>query len=353
MNEFFWKNKKVFITGHTGFKGGWLSLWLQSLGSQVKGYALKPKESNSLFYCADVSQGIASEFGDIRDYQKLKNSIDSFQPDIVFHLASQPIVRLSYVDPVETYSTNVMGAVHLFESIKNIKSVKAVINITSDKCYENKEWSWGYRENDRLGGYDPYSNSKGCSELVTDCYRKSFFNGLSNHCAIASARAGNIIGGGDWSKDRVIPDAMLSFYRNKPLEIRSPKSIRPWQYILDALFGYLILAEKLYEHQQEFAEAWNFGSNDNDAKSVDYLIEQLSRLWGQASWCVSEKEHPYEATYLKLDCSKAKKRLNWSPLFNLETSLSKTVSWYRSYFEQENIRQITLNEINAYSQNFK
>jgi CDP-glucose 4,6-dehydratase len=352
MNHIFWKDKKVFITGHTGFKGSWLSLWLQEMGASVKGYALPAPTTPSLFETASVGIGMSSEEGDIRDFEKLKKSIKAFEPEIVFHMAAQPLVRLSYDEPMETYSTNVMGTVHLLEAVKQVGGVKAIVNVTSDKCYENREWVWGYREDEAMGGYDPYSNSKGCAELVAASYRQSFFNRDKYHehgCALASARAGNVIGGGDWADDRLIPDMLNAFSNEKAVEIRSPHAIRPWQHVLEPLSGYITIAEHLYKQGSSFSEAWNFGPREEDEKPVQWIVERLTEQWaGNASWYLSEGEHPHEAHYLKLDCSKAKKRLNWQPVWNLEQTLQRIVVWQKAWLEGNDMKQHTLNEIKEY-----
>lgn len=352
MNPSFWKDKKVFMTGHTGFKGSWLSLWLQEMGAIVKGYSLTAPTSPSLFEEAKVGFNMSSEEGDIRNFLHLRESISVFQPEIVFHMAAQPLVRLSYDDPMETYSTNVMGTVYLLEAVKQVGGVKAVVNITSDKCYENREWVWGYREDEAMGGYDPYSNSKGCAELVASSYRQSFFNKnkyKEHGCALASVRAGNVIGGGDWADDRLIPDMLKAFANETPVEIRSPNAIRPWQHVLEPLSGYITIAEYLYENGPDFAEAWNFGPREEDAKPVQWIVEKLVEQWGdKASWYLSEGEHPHEAHYLKLDCSKAKMRLDWQPVWNLEETLGRIVRWHKAWIDGQDIKQYTIIEIKEY-----
>ncbi|MDO6764795.1 CDP-glucose 4,6-dehydratase [Agarivorans sp. 1_MG-2023] len=352
MNPIFWQGKKVFVTGHTGFKGGWLCLWLQEMGAVVKGYALAAPTNPSLFEEARVAEGMESEEGDIRDFSRLSKSILDFKPEIVIHMAAQPLVRLSYEIPMETYSTNVMGTVHLLEAVRQVGGIKAVVNVTSDKCYENREWVWGYREEEAMGGYDPYSNSKGCAELVASSYRLSFFNkaNYAEHgCALASARAGNVIGGGDWADDRLIPDMLNAFSNNKSVEIRSPYAIRPWQHVLEPLSGYLSIAEHLYEQGCDFAEGWNFGPRDDDAKPVDWIVNQLVSNWGEdASWTLSEGEHPHEAHYLKLDCSKAKMRLGWRAVWGLEFTLTKIVDWQKAWLNESDMKQYTVNEIKEY-----
>lgn len=352
MNPAFWQGKRVFITGHTGFKGGWLSLWLQEMGAIVKGYSLSAPTTPSLFEEAKVWAGMNTEEGDIRDFAHLRQSMYEFKPEIVFHMAAQPLVRLSYHQPMETYSTNVMGTVYLLEAVKQIGGVKAVVNITSDKCYENREWVWGYREDEPMGGYDPYSNSKGCAELVASAYRQSFFNKekyTQHGCALASVRAGNVIGGGDWAEDRLIPDMLKAFSQGQSVEIRSPHAIRPWQHVLEPLSGYIAIAEKLYIDGPDYAEGWNFGPKDEDAKPVEWIVNRLSEYWGNgAQWHLSAGEHPHEAHYLKLDCSKAKMRLNWQPVWDLDTTLEKIVAWQKAWLAKEDMHQYTINEIKQY-----
>ena len=348
----FWQGKKVFLTGHTGFKGGWLSLWLQQLGAEVTGYALQPPTKPSLFGVANVAQGMKSVIGDIRDGQALANAMRDAAPSIVIHMAAQPLVRYSYLDPVETYSTNVMGTVHLLEAVRQSPSVRAVVNVTSDKCYDNKEWVWGYRENEPMGGYDPYSNSKGCAELVTAAYRSSFFNPKKydeHQVALASGRAGNVIGGGDWAEDRLIPDILSAISAGSPVVIRNPHAIRPWQHVLEPLSGYLLLAQHLYEQGITFAEGWNFGPREEDAKPVEWIVGQLTNLWGDgASWQLDPGNHPHEAHYLKLDCAKARSRLAWQPRWDLAHTLEIIVAWQRAYLKKADMRQITLNQISQY-----
>lgn len=348
VNTGFWKGKKVFLTGHTGFKGSWLSLWLQSMGSSLKGYALQPPTQPSLFEVAKVGAGMESEIGDIRDLEKLKQSLSDFQPDIVLHMAAQPLVRDSYIDPIETYSTNVMGTANLLEAIRPLDKVKAVISVTTDKCYENKEWPWGYRENEPMGGYDPYSSSKGCAELVTAAYRRSFFN-QEDSPAIASARAGNVIGGGDWAKDRLIPDVLRAFDQNEAVIIRNPMATRPWQHVLEPLSGYLMLTEKLYVEGNAYAEGWNFGPKDEDCKSVEWMLNTIIDHWDQpALWQLDQNANPHEATFLKLDCSKAAFRLKWEPRWHVKTAIEKVVNWHLAWKAGDNMQQYCLNEIKTY-----
>ncbi|MFZ4077638.1 MAG: CDP-glucose 4,6-dehydratase [Legionellaceae bacterium] len=304
INQSFWKNKRVFVSGHTGFKGSWLSLWLHSLGASVQGYALNRPTDPSLFDVVGLEKTLRSEQGDIRDFEHLSACLRAFKPEIVFHLAAQPLVRPSYVNPMETYTTNVIGTVSLFEAVRAVGGVKALVNVTSDKCYENKEWLWGYRENEPMGGFDPYSNSKGCVELVTASYQQSFFNEAAG-CALASARAGNVIGGGDWAADRLIPDILRTFSQEQTLSVRHPQAIRPWQHVLEPLSGYMMLAEKLYTEGLAYAQAWNFGPEDRDARPVHWIVEQMAQRWGgDPAWVHDTSPQPHEAHYLKLDCSK-------------------------------------------------
>lgn len=353
MNPAFWAGKRVFLTGHTGFKGSWLSLWLQSMGANVTGFALVPPTTPSLFKIAKVADGMHSIIGDIRDLESLKSAMAAAKPEIVIHMAAQALVRYSYIAPVETYSTNVMGTVNLLEAVRSTSTVKSVVNVTSDKCYENREWAWGYREDEAMGGFDPYSNSKGCAELITSAYRSSYFplQRYQEHgVALATGRAGNVIGGGDWAEDRLIPDMMRAIALGKPVSIRNPHSIRPWQHVLEPLSGYLILAQKLYEQGADFAEGWNFGPSDDDAKPVSWILERLIQFWGDgASWSLDNGEHPHEAHYLKLDCSKAKSRLGWQPRWHLNDALNKIVDWQKQYVQGADMKAATLSQINAYT----
>jgi len=352
MNPVFWKDKRVLITGHTGFKGSWLSLWLQSMGAKVVGYALAPPTNPSLFEVARVGLGMTSLIGDIRDLARLQAVLTEHQPEIVIHMAAQSLVRYSYLEPVETYSTNVMGTVNLLEAVRHTKSVKAVVNVTSDKCYENREWAWGYRENEAMGGYDPYSNSKGCAELVTAAYRNSYFppaKYAEHGVAIGSGRAGNVIGGGDWAEDRLIPDMMRAITSGQPVSIRNPNSIRPWQHVLEPLSGYLLLAQKLYEEGPAFAEGWNFGPNDDDAKPVEWILDYLTMTWGEgASWKLDGGNHPHEAHYLKLDCSKAKSRLQWLPRWTLAKAIVQICVWHKMHLAGSDMRAMCLDQIKQY-----
>ena len=352
MNRAFWKGKKVLITGHTGFKGSWLSIWLQANGAYVIGFSLPPPTKPSLFETARVAEGMTSINGDIRDLDHIQAVLDEHQPEIVIHMAAQSLVRYSYVNPVETYTTNVIGTANVLEAVRHSDSIRVVVNITSDKCYKNNEWHWGYRENDPMGGHDPYSSSKGCAELVTSAYRSSYFsktNNLTPNVAVATTRAGNVIGGGDWGTDRLIPDIMKAFLKNRPVVIRYPHAIRPWQYVLEPLRGYLILAERLWIDGTKFAEAWNFGPNDEDARPVSWIVDHLTGLWGKgARWELDSAHHPHEATYLKLDCSKARSLLGWVPKLDLCTALKWIVEWYSAYQQDKNMRHVTEAEISRY-----
>ena len=345
----FWKDKKVFLTGHTGFKGSWLSLWLQSMGAVVKGYSLAPPTDPSLFLVADVARNMESEIGDIRDLAQLKGSMFAFDPAILIHMAAQPLVRRSYLEPVDTYTTNVIGTVNVLEAARACPNLKAIVSVTTDKCYENKEWAWGYRENEPMGGHDPYSSSKGCAELVTAAYRNSFFNS-KDMAALATARAGNVIGGGDWADDRLLPDILKAFENSKSVTVRNPLSTRPWQHVLEPLSGYLVLAEHLYNHGQEYAQPWNFGPKEEDCKPVNWILDKMVATWGKgARWELDKNNNPHEAGFLKLDCSKAASRLNWQPKWNLEYTLNLIVNWHKHWSNGENMREQCLKEITNYS----
>lgn len=353
INKKFWQGKNVLITGCTGFKGSWLSVWLAELGVNVFGYSLKPPTVPSMFDLLKLDTKINYCEGDIRDYNHFTEFLNQTNPDIVIHMAAQPLVRYSYDNPIETYHTNVVGLVNVLEAIRHNKKVKAVINVTSDKCYENKEWIWGYREDESKGGYDPYSNSKGCAELVTSCYQKSYFNkdnyGKTHNTLLASGRAGNVVGGGDWALDRLIPDMIKAIIDKKPVNIRNPSAIRPWQHVLEPLSGYLLLAEYLYNGDINIASGWNFGPHDKDVKNVEYVVSQLCRLWGDgASWVLDNNNHPHEANYLKLDCSKANLLLNWHPRWDIQTTLKNIVGWYKAYINNQDLYQITKEQINNY-----
>lgn len=349
----FWANKRVLVTGHTGFKGSWLSLWLQNMGARAFGYALSPPTKPSLFEAAHVDEGMTSISGDVRDFENLSAVISEYNPEIVIHMAAQSLVRYSYRNPLETYTTNVIGTANVLESVRVARGVKVVIIVTSDKCYENKEWLWGYRENDRIGGYDPYSSSKGCAELVTAAYRNSFFpiDKFELHgVAVASVRAGNVIGGGDWADDRLVPDIVRAFQEGKSVMIRSPQSIRPWQYVLEPIHGYLCLAERLHEGRLEFAGPWNFGPNEEGIKTVSWIVDTMAKLWkGGARWETdSASTHPHEANLLQLDCSRARNLLLWKPKLSLPLALESIVAWYQNYYAGKDMRKLSDVEIANY-----
>jgi CDP-glucose 4,6-dehydratase len=343
----FWQGKRVFLTGHTGFKGSWLSLWLFSLGANVKGYALNPPTSPSLFNEAKVDSIIDSQIGDIRDQDTLYESMTTFNPDILIHMAAQPLVRYSYNEPIETYEVNVIGTAKVLEVARHCPNLKAVLNITTDKCYENDGRTQGYKENDPMGGYDPYSSSKGCAELVASSYRRSFLQ--EQGIGLASVRAGNIIGGGDWADDRLIPDILRSFEKNKAVVIRNPKATRPWQHVLEPLSGYLSLAEKLFNDPAKFAEGWNFGPFDNDVKPVDWILGYMIELWPGASWILSENKNPHEAKLLNLDIAKASGRLGWTPTWGLPMTLQSTVRWHKIWLGGADMRKTCITEIDNFT----
>jgi len=350
----FYKGKRVLITGHTGFKGSWLCLWLNNLGAEVTGYALAPPTMPSLFDICGIAGTITSIEGDIRDARLLSRAMRDAAPEIVIHMAAQPLVRDSYKIPVETYAINVMGTVNLLEAVRNTPSVRVAINVTTDKVYENKEWLWGYRENEPFGGYDPYSNSKACSELVTAAYRNSYFNqdNYDEHgVALATVRAGNVIGGGDWATDRLIPDCITSLFDDRKLVIRSPNAIRPWQYVLEPLYGYLLLAKRLYCDGMKYTGGWNFGPLESDAKSVQWIVEKICRLLPNTpGYSIDKGPHPHEANYLKLDCSKAHQKLNWWPRWPIDTALQKTIQWYQACQAHEDMTEVCLRQIKEYEQ---
>lgn len=352
VNAEFWRDKSVFITGHTGFKGSWLSLWLQRLGADVTGYALDPPTTPSLFAVARIGDDMRSIVADIRDCDRVAKAVRDAKPDIVIHMAAQSLVRASYTMPVETYATNVMGTVHLLEAVRRCDAVRAVVNVTSDKCYENREWVWGYRENEPMGGYDPYSSSKGCAELVTAAYRASYFNPeryAEHGTAVATARAGNVIGGGDWASDRLVPDVMRAVASGNAVVIRRPDAIRPWQHVLEPLGGYLTLAERLYSGGPTYSGGWNFGPDDADAKPVRWIAEHLTRSWGNgASWVIDSGPQPHEATFLKLDCAKAKAILAWQPRWALPAALDSIVEWQRAFLKNSDMKSTTLAQIARY-----
>ena len=349
MDPSFWRGRRVFLTGHTGFKGAWLSLWLARQGAEVTGYALEPPTTPSLYEQAGVDDVLRSHRGDVRDPEHLLRVLGEEKPEVVFHLAAQSLVRASYQDPVLTYSTNVMGTVHLLEAVRQVESVRAVVVVTTDKCYENREWVWPYRENEPMGGHDPYSNSKGCAELVTSAYRSSFFAG-EDAVAVASARAGNVIGGGDWATDRLLPDIVRGVLEGETIHIRNPAAIRPWQHVLEPLSGYLRLAEALIQKGGDFAQAWNFGPEDGDAQSVGWIVGRMAELWPGMKWRQDEGPHPHEAHTLKLDSSLARTQLGWRPRLDLETALTWVVEWSRAYREGEDLRSLCEAQIERYEE---
>ncbi len=347
----FWRGKRVFLTGHTGFKGSWLSLWLKSMGANVTGYALTPNTRPNLYNVLGVEALIdKSILADIRDLDRVRKEMIDAAPDVLIHMAAQPLVRYSYSNPVETYATNVMGTVNVLESMRSVDSIRATIIVTTDKCYENKEWVWGYRENDSLGGHDPYSNSKGCAEMVASAYRVSYFSNQSNGNCISTARAGNVIGGGDWSADRLIPDILRSIESNDVLKVRNPLATRPWQHVLEPLAGYLMLAQALYAHGSEFSNAWNFGPQDSDVRSVGDVIELFSQSLGKSiSWANDGSKNLHEANVLKLDCSKSKTRLGWLPIWSLEIAINKIIEWNSAYQQDiSNIQDFSLMQIDNF-----
>lgn len=352
LNRSFWKGRRVLITGHTGFKGSWLCLWLHALEADVTGYALDPPTQPNLFEQAAVGGTVRSIYGDVRDFTALKAAVAECRPEIIIHMAAQSVVSVGYEDPIETYSSNVMGTVHLLEALRQVRQPCAVVNVTSDKCYANREWVWGYREDEALGGRDPYSNSKGCAELVTNAYRESFFppQAIEDHgVALASARAGNAIGGGDWTCNQLIPDLIRAFLAGRPCLIRNPCGIRPWQFVLESLHGYLMLAERLAADAARFASAWNFGPADGDAMPVHWIADELTRSWGDgAGWTRDAAVHPHEAQVLKLDASKAGACLNWRPMLPLKEALGWIVEWYRAHQAGADIYRSTRNQIERY-----
>lgn len=352
MTRTFWKGRKVFLTGHTGFKGGWMALWLSDMGADVTGYALKPVSDRGIYQATGAESLVKSIIGDVRDAELLKKTVKKTAPEIVFHFAAQPIVLESYNDPVGTFATNVMGTVNVLEAVRHCPDVKAVVNVTTDKCYENKEWIWGYREHEALGGYDPYSSSKACSELVTAAYRNSFFNSgdcTNRGAAIATARAGNVIGGGDWAENRIVPDSMLALLTGQPIMVRNPHSIRPWQHVLEPLRAYLFLAEKLYNSGREYAESWNFGPLDGEVESVETIVKTLCEYWGaEATYQIHTVEQKHEAGYLKIDSSKAWIRLGWRPYWTLRQALKNVVDWTREFQKGNDLLAVSLQQIHAY-----
>ena len=354
MDTRFWKGRKVFVTGHTGFKGSWLSLWLQQLSADVVGYSLPAPTNPSLYEVADVKAGMISIVGDVRDYPRLRDSLAEHLPDVVFHLAAQSVVRLSYQDPIETYSTNVMGTVNLLEAMRHVPGRAAIVNVTSDKSYENKEWIWGYRETDRLGGYDPYSNSKACSELVSQAFADSYFcHGTDRDQAksIATARAGNVIGGGDWTRDQLVPDAVNAFHEGRSVVLRNPQAVRPWQFVLDCLGGYMTLAERLFVEGRQYGGPWNFGPSEQEALAVHELVEWLAKKWpAKGSWIQAEGFNPHEAGTLRLDTSKTIQQLGWKPRLVVTEALDWVADWYVRYFQGAGAKALCLEQIKLFEQ---
>jgi len=351
MNPEFWRGKRVLVTGHTGFKGSWLALWLQSLQARVIGYSLPPPTEPSLFALARVANGMESIEGDILDVVRFQRLVREIEPEVVIHMAAQALVRRSYADPLATYATNVMGTAHVLEALRDVASVRSVVVITTDKCYENLAELKAYRETDKLGGDDPYSSSKAAAEMVTAAYRKSFFaaKGQGVRVGVATARAGNVIGGGDWAEDRIIPDVVRAVVENRELLVRNPGAVRPWQHVIDPLCGYLTLAEKVWQEPERFAGAWNFGPDETETWSVTDVLGLLRELWGsEVKWRVDESSQPHESRYLKLDCSKARTELGWEPAWNLKKALAATVSWFKAYQRGEDLRQITLEQLRSY-----
>lgn len=347
MDRNFWRGKRVFLSGHTGFKGPWLALWLADMGAEVHGYSLAPPTQPNLFDICRLAERLRSNtIADIRDGSGLISAMRAARPEIVFHLAAQSLVRRSYEDPVETFSSNIMGTVNFLDAVRQTQGVQAVVIVTTDKCYENQEWVWPYRENEALGGYDPYSSSKACSELVTASYRRSYFDAAGTQ--VATARAGNVIGGGDWAKDRLIPDFLRALDRGVALTIRSPAATRPWQHVLEPLSGYLTLAERLVTEGRSFAEAWNFGPDDSDARPVQWIVEHLCRMAPGSSWQCDAAPQPHEANYLKLDSSKAKARLGWHPRWKLDDALTQTMTWHRAWRKGEDMTSVSLAQIHEY-----
>ena len=343
----FWNGRSVFITGHSGFKGGWLSLWLKEMGANIYGYSLEASTNPNFFNIINLGSKIHnSVVGDIRDLPRLTKSMQEAKPSVIFHMAAQPLVRQSYKDPIETFTTNLIGTINVFEAARKIETVETIVNITTDKCYENQEWDRPYQETDRLGGYDPYSSSKACSEIATSAYRNSFLSEAG--IKLASARAGNVIGGGDWAVDRLIPDFFRSIDSNETLRIRSPKAVRPWQHVLDPLSGYIMLAEKLVINSSNYAEAWNFGPEQSGAKTVLWVLDRLSEKFTNSRWEIENTKQHHEASLLKLDISKAKSKLGWKPRWSLETAIDNTVEWYQAFKENKNMEDFTIKQIKLY-----
>jgi len=350
-----YKNKKVLVTGHTGFKGSWLSLWLLELGANVIGYSLEPPTQPNLFETLSLNKKLIHIIGDVRDEKKLSSVFKKYQPEFVFHLAAQPLVRLSYAEPKLTYETNIMGTINVLEAIRKTDSVRVCVVITTDKCYENKEWIYGYREIDPMGGYDPYSSSKACAELIVSAYRNSFLNpkdyGKIHNIALSSVRAGNVIGGGDWGEDRLIPDCVKTLSKNKIINIRNPQATRPWQYVLEPLSGYLLLGSKMYKYGKKYSSSWNFGPNDNDIITVEEIVKSVIKNWGNGDYKADTSNQPHEAGLLKLDISKARTFLGWKPVYNIYKTIERTISWYKKFYngiEKEKLYKITVSDISEY-----
>jgi len=344
-----WRGRRVLVTGHTGFKGSWLSLWLDALGAEVTGFALPPPTRPSLFEAAGIAELIHHVEGDVRDAAAVRAVVEQARPEAIFHLAAQPLVRLSYDEPVETYATNVMGTVHVLEAARTVPGVAAVVCVTSDKCYENREWIWPYRESDPMGGHDPYSSSKGCAELIVAAYRNSYFNEAGP--MLASVRAGNVIGGGDWAAERLVPDLVRAFEVGQAPVIRSPGAVRPWQHVLEALGGYLLIAERLLDGEARFADAWNFGPADDDARPVSWIVDRMQAAWGEGAGdaLADTGPRPHEAGLLRLDCSKARAALGWRPALTLEHALDWIVAWHKATGAGDDARAVTLSQIADYA----
>lgn len=348
----FWKNKKVFMTGHTGFKGSWLTIWLHEMGAEITGYSVDIPTNPSLFEEAGLKDKAHHIQGDVRDYERLLSSIKKADPDLLIHMAAQPLVRLSYENPRETYEINVMGTVNVLEAIRQVSSIKSTVIITTDKCYENREWEYGYREIDPMGGHDPYSNSKGAAELTVSAYNNSFFKGTDQ--MVCSARAGNVIGGGDWAKDRLVPDVIQSINDGEKVKIRNPKAIRPWQHVLEPLSGYLLLAEKAYKSEEDVRGGWNFGPSDEDAQNVQWVTEKIGEAWGETNvWKKDGDEHPHEANYLKLDISKARMNLKWTPKWSAGKAVENTTTWYKDFYlgelkSSDSVYERCIKDLNEY-----
>lgn len=342
----FWRGRRVFLTGHTGFKGAWMSLLLRSFGADVYGFALAPDSKDGLFNVAGVADEVHHRIGDIRDLAAMRSALEEARPDVVIHMAAQALVRLSYDEPVETYETNVMGTVNLLEAARKVSGVSAILVVTSDKCYENTETLRGYVETDAMGGYDPYSSSKGCAEILTAAYQRSFFQG-EKAALVASARAGNVIGGGDWSRDRLVPDIIRSFMAGEVVRIRNPNAIRPWQHVMDPVIGYLTLVQRMVQGGKRFAEGWNFGPHEDSEVPVSVLVKSLATHWGgDANWELDKGDNPHEAGYLKLDCTKARTQLDWQPVIGLDRALQLSSEWYRAFHRGADMRAVTLQQIN-------